>query len=61
MTPVATGISLDTSTAASGFATLRVDTFTATGTYTQSITVTDDTKLRSTYTVTISINAPPKI
>jgi uncharacterized repeat protein (TIGR02543 family) len=61
MTPVATGISLDTSTAASGFATLRVDTFTATGTFTQSITVTDDTKLRSTYSVTISINAPPTI
>jgi hypothetical protein len=61
MTPVATGISLDTSTAASGFATLRVDTFTASGTFTQSITVTDDTKLRSTYTVTISINAPPTL
>jgi hypothetical protein len=61
MTPVASGISLDTSTAASGFATLRVDTFTASGTFTQSITVTDDTKLRSTYTVTILINAPPTI
>ena len=61
MTPVATGISLDTSTAASGFATLRVDTFTATGTYTQVITVTDDTRVRSTYTITILINAPPTI
>ena len=61
MTPVATGISLDTSTAASGFATLRVDTFTATGTYTQVITVTDDTRIRSTYTITILINAPPTI
>ena len=61
MTPVATGISLDTSTAASGFATLRVDTFTATGTFTQVITVTDDTRLRSTYSVTITINAPPTI
>ena len=62
MTPAATGITLDTSTAAaSGFATLRVDTFTATGTYTQLITVTDDTKIKSTYTVTITINAPPTI
>jgi uncharacterized repeat protein (TIGR02543 family) len=61
MTPAGTGITLDTSTAASGFATLRVDTFTATGTYTQSITVTDDTRIRSTYTVTITINGPPTI
>jgi uncharacterized repeat protein (TIGR02543 family) len=61
MTPAGTGITLDTSTAASGFATLRVDTFTATGTYTQSITVTDDTRIRSTYTVTITINEPPTI
>ena len=61
MTSAGTGITLDTSTAASGFATLRVDTFTATGTYTQSITVTDDTRIRSTYTVTITINGPPTI
>jgi uncharacterized repeat protein (TIGR02543 family) len=61
MTPAGTGITLDTSTAASGFATLRVDTFTATGTYTQTITVTDDTRIRSTYTVTITINGPPTI
>jgi uncharacterized repeat protein (TIGR02543 family) len=62
MTSAGTGITLDTSTAAaSGFATLRVDTFTATGTYTQVITVTDDTRIRSTYTVTITINGPPTI
>jgi uncharacterized repeat protein (TIGR02543 family) len=62
MTSSGTGITLDTSTAAaSGFATLRVDTFTAAGTYTQLITVTDDTKIRSTYTVTITINGPPTI
>ena len=61
MTSAGTGITLDTSTAASGFATLRVDTFTATGTYTQTITVTDDTRIRSTYTVTITINGPPTI
>ena len=61
MTSTGTGITLDTSTAASGFATLRVDTFTATGTYTQLITVTDDTRIRSTYTVTITINGPPTI
>lgn len=61
MTSAGTGITLDTSTAASGFATLRVDTFTATGTYTQLITVTDDTRIRSTYTVTITINGPPTI
>jgi hypothetical protein len=61
MTSAATGITLDTSTAASGFATLRVDTFTAVGTYTQLITVTDDTRIRSTYTVTITINGPPTI
>ena len=61
MTSAGTGITLDTSTAASGFATLRVDTFTAVGTYTQLITVTDDTRIRSTYTVTITINGPPTI
>ncbi len=61
MTPIATGISLDTSTAASGYATLKVDTYTATGTYTQQITVTDDTKIKSNYLVTITINAPPTI
>jgi uncharacterized repeat protein (TIGR02543 family) len=61
MTSAGTGITLDTSTAASGFATLRVDTFTAVGTYTQLITVTDDTRIRSTYTVTITINGPPSI
>jgi uncharacterized repeat protein (TIGR02543 family) len=61
MTPIATGITLDTSTAASGFATLRIDTFTATGTFTQVITVTDDTKIKSTYSVTININAPPTL
>jgi uncharacterized repeat protein (TIGR02543 family) len=62
MTSAGTGITLDTSTAAaSGFATLRVDTFTAVGTYTQLITVTDDTKIKSTYTVTITINGPPTI
>jgi uncharacterized repeat protein (TIGR02543 family) len=61
MTPAATGLTLDTSTAASGFATLRVDSFTAPGTYTQVITVTDDTRIRSTYTVTITINGPPTI
>jgi hypothetical protein len=62
MTSAGTGISLDTSTAAaSGFATLRVDTYTAVGTYTQLITVTDDTKIKSTYTVTITINGPPTI
>ena len=62
MTSAGTGITLDTSTAAaSGFATLRVDTFTAAGTYTQLITVTDDTRIRSTYTVTITINGPPTL
>jgi len=61
MTSAGTGITLDTSTAASGFATLRVDTFTAVGTYSQLITVTDDTRFRSTYTVTITINSPPTI
>jgi uncharacterized repeat protein (TIGR02543 family) len=61
MTPIATGISLDTSTAASGYATLKVDTYTATGTFTQQITVTDDTKIKSNYLVTITINAPPTI
>jgi hypothetical protein len=61
MTPIATGISLDTSTAASGYATLKVDTYTATGTFTQVITVTDSTKIKSTYSVTITINAPPTI
>jgi uncharacterized repeat protein (TIGR02543 family) len=61
MTPIATGISLDTSTAASGYATLKVDSYTATGTFTQVITVTDSTKIKSTYSVTITINAPPTI
>ena len=61
MTSAATGLTLDTSTAASGFATLRVDTFTAPGTYTQVITVTDDTKIKSTYSVTITINGPPTL
>ena len=61
MTPIAPGITLDISTASSGFATLRVDTFTAPGTYTQVITVTDDTRIRSTYSVTININAPPTL
>lgn len=61
MTPAGTGITLDTTTASSGYATLRVDTYTAVGTYTQVITVTDDTKIRSTYTVTIMVNGPPTI
>jgi hypothetical protein len=54
-------ITLDTSTAASGFATLRVDTFTAPGIYTISAVVTDSTNLRSTYIVTITVNAPPTL
>ena len=61
MTPAAAGISLDTSTASSGFATLRVDTFTANGTFTQVITVTDNTRIRSTFSVTIVVNAPPTL
>lgn len=54
-------ITLDTSTAASGYATLKVDTYTAPGTYTASIVVTDSTRLRSTYIVTITVNAPPTL
>lgn len=54
-------ITLDTSTAASGYATLKVDTYTAPGTYTASIVVTDSTKLRSTHIVTIVVNAPPTL
>jgi hypothetical protein len=61
MTPAAAGISLDTSTASSGFATLRVDTFTANGTFTQVMTVTDNTRIRSTFSVTIVVNAPPTL
>ena len=61
MTSAGTGITLDTTTAASGYATLRVDTYTAIGSYTQIIAVTDDTKVRSTFTVTIVINAPPTL
>ncbi len=56
-----TRITLDTSTASSGFATIVVDTFTAPGTYVVNAVVTDSTNLRSTYIVTITVNAPPTL
>ena len=59
--PVPRGISIDTSTIASGYITLVTDTGTASGTYIESITVTDSTKITKTLLITITVNDPPDV
>jgi hypothetical protein len=53
------GITLDTTTASSGFVTLNVSSATAIGTYIESITVVDSSNSRAVATVTINVNAAP--
>jgi hypothetical protein len=59
--PAPRGISIDTSTISSGSIYLIVDTGTAIGTYTESITVTDGSGLIKTTILTLTINAPPDV
>ena len=53
------GITLDTSTAGSGFVTLNVSSATPIGTYIESITVVDSSNSRAVATVTINVNPAP--
>jgi hypothetical protein len=53
------GITLDTTTAGSGFVTLNVSSSTAIGTYIESITVVDSSNSRAVATVTINVNPAP--
>lgn len=53
------GITLDTSTAASGFVTLNVSSSTAIGTYIESITVVDSSNSRAVAVVTVNVNPNP--
>jgi hypothetical protein len=59
--PAPRGITLDVSTISSGFINFVVDTGTAIGTYTESITVTDGSGLIKTTILTLTINSPPDI
>jgi hypothetical protein len=52
---------LDTSTAGSGYATLGTTGFVKPGTYSVVVGVTDSTTVRSTYTISVTVNASPLI
>jgi uncharacterized repeat protein (TIGR02543 family) len=52
---------LDTSTAGSGYATLGTTGFVKPGSYTVVVAVTDSTTVRSTYTISITVNQTPLI
>ena len=54
-------ITLDTSTAGSGYATLNVAASSKQGSYTISLTVTDSTRIRSGLTVVVTVNPLPVI
>ena len=54
-------ITLDTSTAGSGFATLNVAASSKAGTYLIALSVTDSTRIRSNLTVTVTVNPLPTI
>lgn len=54
-----TGITLDTSTAASGFVTLNVSAATPVGSYVESITVVDSSNSRAVAVVTVNVNPAP--
>ena len=60
-TPAPRGVTIDTSTIAAGYITLISDTGTAPGTYLESITVTDGSKIVRTLLITITVNNPPDI
>ena len=55
--PSSSGITLDTSTAASAYVTLNVSNSVAAGTYVESITATDNSGRRIVTTVTVTVNA----
>lgn len=55
-TPSSSGITIDTSTASSGYATLNVSGTVAAGTYLESITATDNSGRRIVTTVTVTVN-----
>ena len=57
--PTSAGITLDTSTASSGYATLNVSASTSVGTYIESITVVDSSNSRAVTVVTINVNPAP--
>lgn len=52
---------LDTSTAGSGYATLGTTGFIKAGTYSVVVGVTDSTTVRSTYTISVTVNQSPLI
>lgn len=53
------GITLDTSTAGSGFVTLNVSASTLVGSYVESITVVDSSNSRAVAVVTVNVNPAP--
>ena len=55
-TPSSTGITLDTSTASSGYATLNISNAVAAGTYIESITATDNSGRKIVSTITVTVN-----
>lgn len=52
---------IDTSTAGSGYATLSTTGFVKPGTYSVVVGVTDSTTVRSTYTISVTVNQTPLI
>jgi uncharacterized repeat protein (TIGR02543 family) len=57
--PSSSGITLDTSTASSGFATLNISSSVLAGTYVESITATDASGILLSYQITIVVNPAP--
>ena len=57
--PVSAAITLDTSTANSGYVTLNVSSSALAGSYIESITVVDSSNSRATWLVTVNVNPAP--
>ena len=57
--PVSPAITLDTSTANSGYVTLNVSSSALAGSYIESITVVDSSNSRATWLVTVNVNPAP--